>query len=376
MVSDHPAEGLPSRAIADRLVEVYIQRGTFSCLAARKHDPLPLELELTLRKAQVLTPTLHEKVLLKDVDAVFQGDTDPYRNFVVQMVMAISMQKLDTQYAGLADSYYLAAMQHFENVVRPKDLRTLQCLVLIGQYSLLTPTRTAVYFVIGLATRICQQLGLAEEKTITAGYDMGLVDPLTLDMRRRLCWIVATNEFGLAQSMGRPNGFAKTDDFMDVDFFATVEDENITEAGIKPGEPSGKKLVAIHFCKMRILQAEIRRMLYEKSVPEKPRHESHPWFGQMEEKMKSWLDSAPRKPEWCKPWYVHSLRTSCCELTGRTVTLTLKSKVYRTLSYHCHHALPTVSTGAQTNTQSSTEVLRQRGLHHQPVEQTGGESGY
>lgn len=30
MVSDHPAEDLPSRAIADRLVEVYIQRGTLS----------------------------------------------------------------------------------------------------------------------------------------------------------------------------------------------------------------------------------------------------------------------------------------------------------------------------------------------------------
>jgi hypothetical protein len=202
----------------------------------------------------------------KDLDAVFDGDKDPYGNFVVRMVMAISLQKLDTQYAGLADSYYLAAMQHFEDVVRSKDLKTLQCLILIGQYSLLTPTRTAVYFVIGLATRICQQLGLGEEKTITAGYDIGLVDPLTLDMRRRLSWIVTTNEFGLAQSMGRPSGFAKGNDLMDVKFFATVDDGNITEEGIKPGEPCEKKLVSIHFCKMRILQAEIRRILYEKVV--------------------------------------------------------------------------------------------------------------
>lgn len=250
----------------------------------------------------MFTPTLHEKVLLKDVDAVFDGDPDPYRNFVVRMVMAISLQKLDAQYAGLADSYYLAAMQHFENVIRPKDLRTLQCLILIGQYSLLTPTRTAVYYVIGLATRICQQLGLGEEKTITAGYDMGLVDPLELDMRRRMAWIVVTNEFGLAQSMGRPNGFAKSDDFVDVSFFATVDDGKITEEGIQPGEPCGKKLVSIHFCKMRLLQAEIRRVLYEKSLPEKPRHEGHPWFTQMEEKIKGWLDSSPEKPEWCRPW--------------------------------------------------------------------------
>jgi hypothetical protein len=34
MVSDHPAESLPSRAIADRLIEVYIQRGTFPYLTA------------------------------------------------------------------------------------------------------------------------------------------------------------------------------------------------------------------------------------------------------------------------------------------------------------------------------------------------------
>jgi hypothetical protein len=249
----------------------------------------------------VFTPTLHETVFQKDLEAVFDGDKDPYRNFVVRMVMAISLQKLDTQYAGLADSYYLAAMQHFEDVVRSKDLKTLQCLVLIGQYSLLTPTRTAVYFIIGLATRICQQLGLGEEKTISAGYDIGLVDPLTLDMRRRLSWIVTTNEFGLAQTMGRPSGFAKGNDLMDVKFFATVDDENISEEGIKPGEPCEKKLVAIHFCKMRILQAEIRRILYEKSRPQ-PRHEDDPWFATMEDKLKDWRDSSPEKPEWCRPW--------------------------------------------------------------------------
>ncbi|OIW31639.1 hypothetical protein CONLIGDRAFT_572141 [Coniochaeta ligniaria NRRL 30616] len=313
MISAHPAQTLPTRPIADKLVEIYNQR------------------------AQVFTPTLHEKMLAKDVDAVFDGDKDPYRNFMVRMVMAISLQKLDTQYAGLADSYYLAAMQNFEDVVRSKDLKTLQCLILIGQYSLLTPTRTAVYFVIGLATRICQQLGLGEEKTITAGYDIGLVDPLTLDMRRRMSWIVTTNEFGLAQSMGRPSGFAKGNDLMDVKFFATVDDENITEEGIKPGEPCGKKLVAIHFCKMRILQAEIRRILYEKSRPQ-PRHEDDPWFAMMEDKLREWRDSSPEKPEWCRPWFTGRYHTMIITLyrpspqvpkpTGRAALRCYESAAY------------------------------------------------
>lgn len=213
------------------------------------------------------------------------------------MVFAISMQKLDTTYAGLADSYYISAMRHFEDVVRPKDLKTLQCLLLIGQYSLLTPTRTAVYFVIGLATRICQQLGLGDEKTIS----LGVEDALTLDMRRRLSWIVTSMELGLAYSMGRPNGFAKSDDLMDVKFFDSASDENITENGILAGPPDEKKLVAIHFCKMRLCQSEIRRILYEKKQPE-PRNEHHPWFAAMEEKLDQWLSASPAEPAWCKPW--------------------------------------------------------------------------
>ncbi|RYC59603.1 hypothetical protein CHU98_g6604 [Xylaria longipes] len=272
MVSAVPASGLPSRPIADKLVEVFHQR------------------------AQVFGPALHEKILAKALEDAYAGSQDPYQNFVVRLVMAISMQKLDSNYAGLADSYYLAAMQYFEAVVRPKDIKTLQCLVLIGQYSLLTPTRTAVYYVVGLATRISQQLGLADEKTI----GLGARDPLSLDMRRRLSWIVSTFELGLSHSMGRPNGFAKTDDIIDIKWFETVPDANISENGIIPGPPDEKKLVAIHFCKMRLLQAEIRRTLYEMKRPE-PRNAHHPWFAAMEAKMDQWLRSSPEKPPWCKP---------------------------------------------------------------------------
>ncbi len=88
---------------------------------------------------------------------------------------------------------------------------------------------------------------------------------------------------------------------MNVEFFAAVSDESITEEGIKLDVASEKKLVAIHNCKMHQWQAEIRRVLYEKRRPE-PSRESHPWFGHIEAKLEGWRDSAPEKPEWCKPW--------------------------------------------------------------------------
>ncbi|KAI2472977.1 fungal-specific transcription factor domain-containing protein [Annulohypoxylon bovei var. microspora] len=274
IISGVAAQNLPSRGIADRLLEVFYQR------------------------AQVFTPTFHEKILETIFEDVYAGSTDAYQNFVARLVMATSMQKLDSTYAGLADSYYLAAMRYFEDIVRPKDIKTLQCLVLIGQYSLLTPTRTAVYYIVGLATRICQQLGLADEKTLPIGAN----DTLTLDMRRRLSWIVSTMELGLAYSMGRPNGFARSGDIMDVRFFETVSDANISENGIIPGPPDERKLVSIHFCKMRQHQAEIRRVLYEKKHPE-PKDNRHPWFADMEAKIDRWLKETPENPPWCKPWF-------------------------------------------------------------------------
>lgn len=243
-------------------------------------------------------PTLHEIVLGQDVQAVIDGSTDPYKNFVLRMVLAISLQKLDTQYAGLADSYYLAAMKYFEDIIRPKDLRTLQCLVLIAEYSLLTPTRTNPYNIVGLATRICQKLRLDSEKTM----NMPEESARTVDMKRRMAWIVTGLEYGFSHIMGRPNGFSKGDDRMEVGFFSGVDDQYITEEGIDPGAPpSEKKAVAIHFAKMRLLQAEIRRVLYEKKRPE-PKTEGHPWFVQMEQKIKDWLDTVPEQPAWCGPW--------------------------------------------------------------------------
>lgn len=284
MISAVAADRLPSRLVTDKLIEVFNQ------------------------KAQYLFPTLHEPSFYQECNDVYGGDTDAYKNFVVRMVLAISMQKLDTQYAGLADSYYLAAMQNVDDVIRPKDLKTLQCLVLIAQYSLLTPTKTPIYYIVGLATRLCQQLGLTEEKTIVQGVSLGLVDPLQLDMRRRLSWIVLSMEFGLAHSLGRPNGYATGQDHVDVEFFATIDDEFITPKGITSSQPSEKKIMAVHFFKMRLLQAEIRRVLYQRKRAE-PKNDSHLWFKQMEEKLRAWCDASPAKPSWSRPWFTGKLNT-------------------------------------------------------------------
>jgi hypothetical protein len=257
-------------------------------------------------------PMFHEPTFTQDVEDVYKGSVDPYKNFCLRMVIAISLQKMDTQYAGLADSYYLAALKFFEKAIKPMNLKTLQCFALIAGYSLLTPTRTAVYYIIGLGVRLCQALGLHEEKTITRGPGGRRASPLEIDMRRRLFWCLLSMDYGLAHSLGRPAHFATRKEHIDVGFFDLVDDVYITKDAILPA-PQGslKKWIAIHFFKMRMLQLEIRRKLYQRKRPE-PKDDQDPWFAEMKAKMIAWRDTAPEMDEGSglnKVWFVGRYNT-------------------------------------------------------------------
>jgi hypothetical protein len=284
VTSNVAAPDLPNRGLAKVLVDLYIL------------------------KVQPMYPALHEPTLEADIEAVYNEEMEstPYQNFVARMVISISLQKMDTQYAGLADSFYLAALKYLEPCVRPMDLSTLQCFALMAEYSLLTPTRTAIYYVVGIAVRLAQALGLHEEKTITRGRDGNRADPLEIDMRRRLFWCIIVMEFGLSHALGRPAILATDQEHFDVNWFETCEDKYITREGIDPAAtPTLKKWITIHFFKMRLLQLEIRRKLYRSKQAE-PRDDSDPWFQQMDAKLEVWRDSSPNKDEgigFDKRWF-------------------------------------------------------------------------
>lgn len=242
-----------------------------------------------------MLPTLHEPTFRQEVEDVFNGSKDPCKNFQLRMVIAISMQKMSPDFAGLADGYYLAALPFLEASLQRMDLRSLQCLIMIAQYSLLTPTRTAAYWVVGIAVRLSQELGLMTESTVVRSPSGAPLNPLEIDMRRRLFWIVLSMEYGLSHSLGRPSSFSVHHDFIDVKFFEMVDDKYITAEGIIPGGvPILPKCIAIHFFKMRLLQSEIRRTLYL-NKRETPLDDQDPWFSQMLCKLDYWVASCPKK---------------------------------------------------------------------------------
>ncbi|KAL1306761.1 hypothetical protein AAFC00_005424 [Neodothiora populina] len=289
LTSDVAAEDLPNRGLTDLLVQLYNL------------------------KVQPMYPALHEPTFARDVATVYAGNGDDYQCFILRMVIAISLQKMDTQYAGLADSYYLAALKYLQPVIKPMDLKTLQAFALLAEYSLLTPTRTAIYYVMGLAVRLSQALGINEERTITRAKGGGQADCLEVDMRRRLFWCTWVMELGLAHSLGRPSILATGREHIDVAFFEAVPDEYITPEGILPGapRPTLKKWIAIHFFKMRLLQLEIRRKLYLKKRSH-PKDDQDPWFQQMNAKLEAWRDASPTNDDGSglnKIWFIARYNT-------------------------------------------------------------------
>jgi Fungal specific transcription factor domain len=301
IISNIAAPDLPPREMTTVLVKLFNLKGM----------PV-LSISVNLANGTVMTmyPFMHEPTFWQDVEDVYSGSKDPFQNFAVRMVIAISLQRYDSQYAGLADSFYLAALAFLEDAVKPMNVRTIQCFCLIGGYSLLTPTRTAVYYVIGLATRLCQALGLAEEKTILQGPNGQRANPLEIDMRRRLFWSVINMDFGLAHSMGRASSFATALEHIDVQWFELVDDEYLTTEGVTPNAPTSlRKWICIHFIKMRLLQLEIRRMLYQRKRPQ-PLNDSHPWFAAMDKKLEEWRVATPTTDAGTgldKAWYVRQI---------------------------------------------------------------------
>ena len=314
VVPDHTAKEIKEKFIGEEASKptskVYPLISSVAATSLPNHDLMEKLADIYMAKAQYLLPLLHEPSFRQQAEAVYNGSTDPTLNFQLRMVIAISMQKLDPQYAGLADSYYLAALPYLEAAVMKMDLSTLQCFAMMAQYSTLTPTRTASYWVVGLGTRLCQELGLCDEKTIREFPPGRRFNVLEVDMRRRLFWIFTSFEYGLAHSLGRPSSFGVTVDHVDVQFFELCDDRFITPDGLLPGRhPVMKKCITVHFFKMRLLQAEIRRMLYLKKR-ETPQSDQDPWFLKMQGKIDDWVTSCPKNDEgsgFSEIWYVRAL---------------------------------------------------------------------
>ncbi|KAK9239548.1 fungal-specific transcription factor domain-containing protein [Lipomyces kononenkoae] len=231
--------------------------------------------------------------------------------YFLNLIFAIGVAVHQQQYpALLCESYHAAAMKHIEPVfASPDRLESLQGILLLGLYSIMRPAVPGVWYVLGVALRLCVDLGLHVEggvKTwsgtnITPKNGQGPIkegdafDARTLDLRRRLFWCTYAMDRQVCVYLGRPFGIA--DNSIKVPFPSDLDDVFITSEGImKPPEdtPPSYKQVAVHIFQIRRLQSEIQTILYERA--ELPRRFAtlKEWQTNMARRLEEWNNTAPK----------------------------------------------------------------------------------
>lgn len=229
--------------------------------------------------------------------------------YFLNLIFAISVAVHQQQYpALLCESYHAAAMRYIEPVfASPDRLESLQGILLLGLYSIMRPAVPGVWYVLGVALRLCVDLGLHVEGGVKSwsgtnivpkngqGKDVAPFDARTLDLRRRLFWCTYAMDRQVCVYLGRPFGIA--DNSIKVPFPSDLDDVFITPEGIvKPPDdtPPSYKQVAVHIFQIRRLQSEVQTILYERA--ELPRRFAtlKEWQTNMARRLEEWNNSSPK----------------------------------------------------------------------------------
>lgn len=226
------------------------------------------------------------------------AETPPIPLYFLFMVFGCATSVHQQLYpAGVSESYQQAAMQHLDVVfASPNRLEALQAMLVLCLFSIMRPTVPGVWYTLSMALRLSIDLGLhTESNQRRNGIEL---DAFDVDMRRRLFWCTYMLDRQICVYLGRPFGIPE--DSIKVPFFSELDDSLIVpKTGVdyslttSPGGVKSYKYVALAFVRMRQIQAEIQRMMFE--YTEVPRRFPNfaAWFEDVKDRLDEWMNSCP-----------------------------------------------------------------------------------
>ncbi|WVQ96491.1 hypothetical protein IAU59_003596 [Kwoniella sp. CBS 9459] len=283
----------------------------------------------------VTAPIIHIPSLGQQLVKMREGtNVEESDIFVVMMVLALSTMASSRfvdppdELRACSETFHAEAMKHLDAVFEEQSYVGLQAILLLVWYSLLNPDKGSIWFLVGLATRTCVDLGYHNEHNA----QVEQLDALELDMRRRLFWCTYKMDRLLSLSLGRPPSIP--DGFINVPLSSPMHDIDIHpgDPASLTGEPCSYKAVFIHTTKLRQLQSEILFETYgvHGSTGRLPSEE---WRQDCFERLKSWLATAPEpRGTVSTEGYAISFHNSClllfrpspgCPRPGRSALATV-----------------------------------------------------
>ena len=170
-------------------------------------ETIPSSREVAMHSAEayfnhwhLIFPIIHHPHLISIVDRIYAEDdyykTHAFEGFLFDMVLAMgtaSLNRLEWS-AASPEVHYTRAMSNLEEVLTMKGLAPLQAILLLCQYGIfcsLRDTSASMWHLVGIAVRLCVEMGLHRETGLGDTSMRGSGDrqmELELEMRRRCFW--------------------------------------------------------------------------------------------------------------------------------------------------------------------------------------------
>ncbi|KAL4790120.1 fungal-specific transcription factor domain-containing protein [Aspergillus venezuelensis] len=158
-------------------------------------------------------PFIHRPTALATVDKAYQDPSffsqDAFAYYSFMMILAISTAsacKFDPDSLPNAENYHLRAIQRLNEILQQGSVQALQAVLLLCQYRMansVQDTSTSMWHLVGVASRMCLELGLHREQEYRIGERNQELFVMN-EIRRRCFWCVIALDRIVSITLGRP----------------------------------------------------------------------------------------------------------------------------------------------------------------------------
>ncbi|KAI5861689.1 fungal-specific transcription factor domain-containing protein [Durotheca rogersii] len=219
--------------------------------------------------------------------------TDEYEQTILHLIYAVSGRWLES--AGetghfFSDQHYDIALEELDSMLRLRDVRTVNYLLLMALYCTRAPRDPGAWTYIGAAIRLCVELGLHRRQRRQRPSVEG-------EMDKRRFWTAYFLDRDISIAVGRPPSLSDHD--IDVELPLdinedTLDDEIVRQAAMRvtniPVNPPNTLTSFIHRTRLKQIESEIQHIVYR---VDRPNDVSDATINVFLDQLNAWKDNIP-----------------------------------------------------------------------------------
>ncbi|KAF2484911.1 fungal-specific transcription factor domain-containing protein [Neohortaea acidophila] len=189
-------------------------------------------IEAYFQHTHISFPLLHRPTFLAAVERIYSDPVNypgrSFDEFAFEMVLAIAEGSFNRfpYSAGSAAKHCARALARMQAILDMRGLIPLRGILLLGQhliFSNMLNTTASIWHLIGIAARMCVELGLHLDPTHRPGANQNGSISFEMEMQRRTFWCFYNLDRVVSFTLGRPTALA--DENIDTSFPTPLDDD-------------------------------------------------------------------------------------------------------------------------------------------------------